>query len=247
MSKLLLDDYSYIRGTNTSSTAFTIGTLVYISSWSNSEAEFDLAISTDDTKYAIGIALQNIPIGGKGRILTKGKIKVDNKASLLSEGDVLYLSNVAGEYTTTAPSDVYKIGEVIKVDSLEATVFFNPDFLIPNLATPYLVEANTSTSGSPNIITSAETRTIFTNEGSSAKNYHTLPTAVAGLSFTFIVQDVDGIRVVANAGDTIRLAGTVSGAAGYTESTTIGDVVTLVAINATEWFAINIIGTWTTV
>lgn len=247
MSDLLLDNYSYIRGTNASSTDFVVGTLVYISSWSNSEPEFDLAISTDDTKYATGIALQNIPIGGKGRILTKGKIKIDNKASLLSEGDVLYLSNVAGEYTTTAPADVYKIGEVIKVDSLEATVFFNPDFLIPNLATPYLVEANTATSGSPNIITSAETRTIFTNEGSSAKNYHTLPAASSGLSFTFIVQDTDGIRIVANAGDTIRTATVVSATAGYTESTTIGSSVILVAINATEWMATSIVGVWTTV
>jgi len=108
------------------------------------------------------------------------------------------------------------------------------------------VEANTAGVGSPNILISSETDKTLTNEGATAKNYHTLPTAVAGLTFTFIVQDADGIRVVANTGDTIRVAGTVSASAGYTESTTVGDVITLVAINATEWIAISYVGTWTT-
>ena len=111
----------------------------------------------------------------------------------------------------------------------------------------YLVEANTAVAAGPNILTAIESRTVLTNEGATAKNYHTLPTAAAGMEFTFIVQDADGIRVVANTGDTIRVAATVSGAAGYTESTTIGDAITLVSINATEWIAISYVGTWTTV
>ena len=108
------------------------------------------------------------------------------------------------------------------------------------------VEANTAGSGTPNALTITETYKVLTNEGATAKNYHTLPSAEVGIQFTFVVQDADGIRVVANTGDTIRLAGTVSGSAGYTESTTVGDSVTLVAINATEWVATSIIGTWST-
>lgn len=97
-----------------------------------------------------------------------------------------------------------------------------------------LVEANTANSGSPNIITAAESGSVFTNEGATALNYHTLPTAAAGLVYTFYVQDTDGIRVVANTGDTIRIDTAVSAAAGYAESTTVGSSVTLTAINATE-------------
>ena len=88
----------------------------------------------------------------------------------------------------------------------------------------------------------------FTNEGSaglaSARPFN-LPTAVAGESFTFVTQDADLLRVVAAAGDTIRLGSTVSAVAGNIESTAIGDVVELIAINATEWFARSIVGTWT--
>lgn len=108
-----------------------------------------------------------------------------------------------------------------------------------------LVEANTAGVGSPNAITAAESNTVFTNEGASALNYHTLPTAVAGLVYTFYVQDTDGIRVVANTGDTIRINTSVSASAGYAESTTVGSSVTLTAINATEWVATSVIGTWT--
>lgn len=110
--------------------------------------------------------------------------------------------------------------------------------------TQVLVEANTAGSGSPNIITSAESGTVYTNEGSTAQNYHTLPTAVAGLQYTFYVDDADGMRIVANTGDIIQINGVVSTTAGYCESFTIGSSVTLTAINATDWVATSSIGTW---
>ncbi len=111
---------------------------------------------------------------------------------------------------------------------------------------PGEVEENTAGSGSPNILTEGESGKTLTNEGATAQNYHTLPAARKGLGpYTFVVQDADGIRVVAGSGDTIRIAANESPAAGYVESTTIGDVVTLLAINATEWIAIAQVGTWT--
>jgi hypothetical protein len=117
--------------------------------------------------------------------------------------------------------------------------------VVGTLLNQKLVEANTAVSGSPNIITSSESGSVFTNEGATALNYHTLPTAASGLTYTFYVQDADGIRVTANTGDTIRIDTSVSASAGYAESTTVGSSVTLTAINATEWVATSVIGTWT--
>lgn len=114
-----------------------------------------------------------------------------------------------------------------------------------SLNTGRLVEANTAGSGSPNILTANESRTLLTNEGATAENYHTLVTAAAGYEFVFACQDVDGIRITASAGDTIRIAGTVSAAAGFIRSVVIGSCITLVSINATEWFATSFTGTWT--
>jgi hypothetical protein len=109
------------------------------------------------------------------------------------------------------------------------------------------VEADTSGTGTPNaLVASTETLKILTNEGTTALNAHALPTAAAGLQFTFYVQDADGIRVIAATGDTIRIAGSVSATAGRIDSTTVGDSVTIVAMNATEWVAIALVGTgWT--
>ncbi len=108
-----------------------------------------------------------------------------------------------------------------------------------------LVEANTAVAAGPNVIVATESRTVFTNEGATAENHHDLPTAVAGLEYTFIVQDTDGMQINAATGDTIRNAGTVSASGGLIESATIGNVITLVAINATEWIVTTIVGTWT--
>jgi hypothetical protein len=97
----------------------------------------------------------------------------------------------------------------------------------------------------PVTVLATDSRTVFTNEGASAEIVFNLPTAVAGLEYTFIVQDADGIQINASTGDTIRIANSVSATAGLIESATIGNSVRIVAINATQWIATSVVGTWT--
>ncbi len=89
-----------------------------------------------------------------------------------------------------------------------------------------------------------ESRTIYTNEGTASKIDFRLIFAELGVEFQFYVQDADGLRVVAAAGDTIRIGSLVSAAAGNIESTQVGSSITLLAINATEWVATSVVGTW---
>jgi hypothetical protein len=107
------------------------------------------------------------------------------------------------------------------------------------------VQAKTQAASPYSVSATTDNRNAFTNEGTTALVTFNLPTAAANLVYEFVVQDTDGIRVVANTGDTIRLAGSVSAAAGRIDSTTIGSTVRLLAINATEWVATAINGTWT--
>jgi hypothetical protein len=116
---------------------------------------------------------------------------------------------------------------------------------VGSLLTARLVEANTAGVGSPNILAFNESRTLLTNEGVTAMNHHTLPAATTGLEYLFYVQDADGITITAGAGDTIRVAGSVSSAAGTAANSTIGGFIQLIAINATEWVAGATQGTWT--
>lgn len=86
---------------------------------------------------------------------------------------------------------------------------------------------------------------VFSNEGAGAIVPFTLPAAAADLEYGFYVQDADGIRVTAAAGDTIRVATGISAPAGKIESTTLGSFVRIKAMNATEWVAVAEGGSWT--
>lgn len=104
---------------------------------------------------------------------------------------------------------------------------------------------NVNASG-PVSVTAAQTGDAFTNEGAAGEVNHNLPTAAAGLTYTFIVQVAQNLRVTAASGDTIRVAGSVSAAAGNIVNAVVGSTVILLAINATEWIALGTpAGTWT--
>ncbi len=113
------------------------------------------------------------------------------------------------------------------------------------ISAKYIVEAHTEGSGSPHILYASESLKVLTNEGAAALNYHTLPSASAGQSFTFVVQNTYGIHISAAPGDTIRVGTAVSTTSGSLSSSSVGNSITLVAINDTEWVATSVIGTWT--
>lgn len=102
-------------------------------------------------------------------------------------------------------------------------------------------------SGAPNVILVGESGNVIVNEGVilGEMNYHTLPLAAANLFFWFVCNHTDGIRIVANTGDTIRIGSLKTKAVGYVESIVAGSTVMLVAVTATEWVAIQFSGTWT--
>lgn len=98
---------------------------------------------------------------------------------------------------------------------------------------------------SPYSVLATESRTAFDNTGSTGAVVFTLPTAAADLSYTFTCTDTDGITITANTGDTIRIAGSVTATAGSIASTVIGSSVRLIAVDATQWIAVSLVGTFT--
>jgi len=98
-------------------------------------------------------------------------------------------------------------------------------------------------------VTDVESGSFFTNEGAAGTVNFTLPAAASpnpsALVYVFYIQAAQTLTVTAGAGDTIRLAGSVSAAAGNISANTVGNCVKLVCINATEWVAESIVGTWT--
>ncbi len=96
----------------------------------------------------------------------------------------------------------------------------------------------------PYPIVAADNGKVFTNEGAAGSIAFTLPAAAAGYKVTFVVQAAFALVITAGAGDTIRIGGAVSAAAGTATSADVGSSITLVAINATEWVSLGREGNW---
>jgi hypothetical protein len=90
-----------------------------------------------------------------------------------------------------------------------------------------------------------ESGTILTNAGAAGPFAHTLPDAAIGLEFTFIVMAAQELRVTPAAGDVITIAGVSADAAEYWTANAVGESLTLVAVDTTNWIATSMLGTWT--
>ena len=99
--------------------------------------------------------------------------------------------------------------------------------------------------GGPNLLTAGETEKILFNTSATEDVYNTLPGDAGPLRFGLVQSHPSWkIRATAQAGETIRMGSVVSAASGYVESTSQGDSITLVKLNATEWVVSNAIGVW---
>jgi hypothetical protein len=92
---------------------------------------------------------------------------------------------------------------------------------------------------SPLVLHDGYSQYLLTNEGATSMRAVTLPDAVAGYTLKFCNQDSDGIRINANAGDTIRRVASVTSSGGYIETTTIGACITIKSLNATENYVVD--------
>ena len=95
--------------------------------------------------------------------------------------------------------------------------------------------------GNHNVL-STESNCVFVGKTNAV--IFTLPSAVAGLTYTFIVgTDGQRVTITAAAGDTID----GSAAAGNTWADAIKETITIVAIDSTSWIITSKLGTWTTI
>lgn len=85
---------------------------------------------------------------------------------------------------------------------------------------------------------------FFTNEGAAGSVTFTLPAAAGALHFAFYVQAAQVVIIQAAAGDTIRVAGKASAAAGTARTAVQGCLLELMGINGTEWVAMSVVGAW---
>lgn len=88
-----------------------------------------IADGTFPVDYMIGIATQDITVGGIGRVTVFGLVRNLDTSAFVA-GDVIYASStVAGEFTTTRPSPpayAVPLGIVVTADAFAGNVFVRP-------------------------------------------------------------------------------------------------------------------------
>ena len=174
---------------------------------------------------------------------TAGKVLVAAGSSTVPS-----LTNTSDTDTGIAfgANTVYFVGNGANIGSISSAVFdCNVGITGPGTAVlqgfTRRIHTRTGSVGEASINSQA----IEINTGATGMVTITLPTAAAGIEFTAVVTDADGIGFDANTGDEIRIEDQTSAAGTDVSSTTIGDVLHLVAINASTWQAISWHGTWT--
>lgn len=137
--------------------------------------------------------------------------------------------------TTTSYPALKRNSADLQVRLADDSAFAN--FQCEKLLNKVHVQAKTNGSGSPYAITAAESGTHFTNYGALAETYFNLPSAAAGLRYTFTTNASQRIRVVAAAGDYIKSYTIVSSSGGYVLSNgaTPNLSITLECIDASTW------------
>lgn len=185
----------------------------------------------------------SLAIGGTtiAQITTLGSFILQASGALATSATdgFTYLPTTAGTPTGT-PTSVTGAAPIV-YDTTNSRLFAYDGGWINVAQTPVFVKTGNYT------VLSTDSPSTFTNEGAAGQVILTLPTAVAGLTITAYVQAAQNLRVLATGSETVRVGATVSGAAGYAEAATVGNALTLRAINATEWVAISNVGTWTVV
>lgn len=187
-------------------------------------------LTTGSDNTAVGYAAGNVEtVGKQSTFLGSGANSSANNVTngiAIGYGTIVTNNNstVLGNTSTTA---TYLQGNVYAIGGL--------------LSTRVLLAKTTNYTA-----TTANLGTVFSNFGTSQQVTNTLPSAVAGYTYTFLVEATNGVQVVAAAGNRIQIAASQSADGGNIVSTNIGNVVTLcVGASGTNWFAISHEGTWT--
>jgi hypothetical protein len=189
-------------------------------------------------EVAYGSAANTVCQGNDSR-LSDARTPTSHASSHQDGGaDEINVGGLSGELADPQPAKAHNLGG--SEHSADTLANLNAKVSDYSLGTDVTAQSST-----PLSLTAADSGKVYTNEGASAQIVFNLPAAAVDLNYTFIVQDADGIQIVAATGDTIRIAASVTPAAGNISTTTIGNTVKLIAINATEWIAVFYVGTWT--
>lgn len=222
---------------NVSGTILAAGTLGYISGYDAASELliFDKADASTPAKQAKYVLLNAIAIGASGAAYPGGEV-TGLDTSLGAIGDAVY-AGANGAWTLTPSSDGQVVGYVTTSDVASGTI----NFCISAPAGRTAVIEGVTT---PVTILAANSGATYTNTGAGGTVRFDLPSAAAGLKFTFIVTTAQSLSIKVATGDYIRVGATSSSSGGTASCPTPYTRIDLIAVDATNWVGMQQ-GSWT--
>jgi len=99
-------------------------------------------------------------------------------------------------------------------------------------------------SATPLALSADDSGTVYTNSGAAGIVTFNLPSAAAGITYTFAASEALRIDVAASSGDQIVHSGQAADDS-IRSGSAAGDSITLVALDATSWVVTAAMGSWT--
>lgn len=163
-----------------------------------------------------------------------GNLALGGNLTLASGKHILFTDNTSdiGASGATRPRDIFVADDVVAAG--------DGDFTANLYGTqPVTVDIDGGT------YAAADVRgQVYCNTGDADGQTINLPAAVAGMKVTFFCTVAQSIIINPDNADVILLNGISPAAGDSITGASIGEAVTLVAIDATNWAAVNVVGSW---
>ena len=217
--------------------------------------------NTSTKKFTIAAATGNTSSGGTftcsgqlqgGNIVTAGTI--------VAGSGTISVTNATGNVLFAALADSANIGRLDQAETIAGNWVNTANPWADNEVSDTLTASIVTGDGTTEIvgmlrdvvldadgstITIAQAGSVQTNGGAIGGSICNLPEAstAVGMQYTFVVHDAQNFDI--NPDNADQILGLTNAAGDCIRSATIGETVTLLAIDATSWVVVGVYGTWT--
>jgi hypothetical protein len=209
------------------------------------------AVTNAGTKTGVNVRMRTQTEMG---IRTNGSLQIDGSATLgSSAGDVVTIN--AGPVNlpnATSASDAVVFGSTDSANlyrsaantlKTDGNLVVDGSITVGGTLSGMLKEVTDDADGKTLAV--SESGTLQTNAGASSVGIWNLPEAstAIGAVFTFVVASMQNLNI--NPDDADQILGLTDAVGDSIQSSTIGETITLVAIDSSNWVVMSSYGTWT--
>ena len=203
------------------------------------------------TATSVNKVTLTVPATGSTLTIADGKTLTVNNTLTMSGTDSTTMTfpttsaTIARTDAANTFTGTQTFNNAVQMNSTLALTGINSDAYITGNFLYGYANKNTARTADLTLNSSTHVSNTYTNAGSSADIVLTLPNTFVGDWYRAVVTDNHYMKFKAQGSDVIYNGASVSSAAGYIRSTTVGSSITLELAVSGKWYVTAVTGTWT--